>query len=180
MDSIRIIEHLDKTFPSPPLFPSGDASQAIAIAVERVVSRAFGTFINLLLPQVAPYLDPRGQEYFERTRTEWFGKPIQDIYPKDEAGFEEAWKPFETESAVLLQMLKGREGKKGPFFEGEVPSWADLFLVSHVVWAQRVNPIVAQKIFGLGNGEFKAQYDACLPWFGIQGGDREWPIPQSA
>lgn len=180
MDSLPIIEHLEKVFPSPSLFPSGASSVAISIAVKELVTRSFYTFKKLAVPKVSPHLDPRGQEYFERTRKEWFGMPLQEMYPSDETSFEEAWKPFATEAEVLLHMLRGMEGKKGPFFEGEKVGWADLFLVSHFAWVQRVNPSDWEKIAGLGNGEFKALYDACQPWLGDQGKDREWPIPHSA
>ncbi|KAJ5219911.1 hypothetical protein N7468_009115 [Penicillium chermesinum] len=177
-DSFPIIQHLDKVFPSPPLFPSGDASAAIAIVVGKVVSRMMPMFLKLAIPKVLPILDPRGQECFERTRRQAFGKPVEELYPKTDAEFAEVWKSLETEAEVLLEMLRGQEGKKGPFFEGEKPGWADLHLVAFIAWFERSNQDVYEKLLGLGNGELKALYNACSPWLADNGTEKEWSISQ--
>lgn len=177
MDSLPIIEHLDKVFPSPPLFPSGDASYALLIAVSKILTGMSPGFRNSILPRVPEYLDERGAEYFLRTRAEWYGKPLAEVMPSDQEK-EELWKIVEKESEVLIKMLKGREGKKGPFFEGEVAGFADMFVACYIAWFERFDKAFCEKFLGLGNGEIKALYEACLPWLEGQGEEKECPVPQ--
>jgi glutathione S-transferase len=180
MDSLPIVMHLDKVFPSPPLFPSGDASYALLVAVGKILSLVEPAFRPLIIPRVADHLDPRGQKYFHETRSASLGKPLSEVRPTDKESLDELWKLAETESAALIKMLKGMEGKKGPFFEGEKPGFADLLLACHLTFIRRFDKELFEKFLGLGNGEMKALYKACLPWFEGQGEDKEWPIPQAA
>lgn len=177
MDSLPIIEHLDKVFPSPPLFPSGDASYALFIAVGKIMMAMGPGFRNCIIPCVPEYLDERGAEYFLRTRAELFGKPLAEVLPSDQEK-DELWKVAEKESEALVKMLKGREGKKGPFFEGEVAGFADMVVACNIAWIERFDKRLFEKFLGLGNGEIKALYEACLPWLDGQGEEKEWPISQ--
>ena len=176
MDSLPIIEHLDKVFPSPPLFPSGDASYALFIAVEKIASLIVPAISARVLPRVPDGLDPRGREYFIRTRTEWFKKPLAEVLPTDQEKIDELWTLVEEQSKALIEMLQGREGKKGPFFEGETPGFADLFLACRVAFLERFDQELFKKLVDLGNGEIRTLYEACLPWLEGQGEEKEWPV----
>jgi glutathione S-transferase len=178
MDSLPIVEHLDKTFPSPPLFPSGDASYALLIAVGKIASLMSPAFRSMVIPRVPESLDEKGAEYFVRTRTEWFGKPLAEVLPSDQKERDELWKLVEKESAALIKMLKGREGKKGPFFEGETAGFADLLFACHLAFIERFDKGLFERFLDLGDGEFKALYEACLPWLEGQGEEKEWPVSQ--
>lgn len=178
MDSLPIVLHLDKQFPSPPLFPSGDASFALTLAVDKIVNSMRPAFWELIISRVAYKLDPRGKEYFIRTRSEWSGKPYEEILPKDPNRLGELYKLVDDECATLAKMLKGREGKKGPFFEGEKPGFADLSLASRIAFIERFDTELFQRIMGVGDGELKELYDACYPWLEGQGEEKEWPVPQ--
>lgn len=180
MDSHPIIEHLDKVFPSPPLFPSGDASYALFLAVEKIAGLIGPAIAARILPRVPDGLDPRGREYFIHTRTEWFKKPLAEMLPTDQEKIDELWTLVEKQSQALIQMLQGREGKKGPFFEGETPGFADLFLACRVAFLERFDQEFFKKLVDLGNGEIRTLYEACLPWLEGQGEEKEWPIaPQT-
>ncbi|KAJ5777615.1 hypothetical protein N7520_000861 [Penicillium odoratum] len=176
MDSLAIALHLDKLYPSPPLFPSGDASYALLIAVVNVITRLEPGFRPLIIPLVPDHLDPPGRKYFHETRTVAFGKPLSEVRPTDKETLDGMWELVEAESAVLVHMLKGRKGKKGPFFEGERAGYADLVYTCQLATIERFDKELFGKFMGLGNGEFRALYDACLPWLEGQGEDREWPI----
>lgn len=176
MDSLPIILHLDKTFPSPPLFPSGDASYALFIAMGKVVAGMGPALRQLVIPNVPQHLDPRGQEYFLRTRAESFGKPLSEVRPTDPAELEQLWKIVETESETLIKMLQGREGKKGPFFEGEKAGYADLMFSCFIAFFERMDPASFEKMMTLGNGELKALWEGCKPWLEGQGEEKEWPV----
>lgn len=177
MDSLPIVLHLDKVFPSPPLFPSGDASYALFVALGKVAGGMGPGIRQLVIPNVPQHLDPRGQEYFNRTREVSFGKPLSEVRPKDQAGLDEIWKTVEAESQTLVSMLKGRDGKKGPFFEGEKVGYADLMICCVLAFFERMDPVFFEKLIGLGDGELKALWDACRPWLEGQGEEKEWPIP---
>ncbi|PYH94334.1 hypothetical protein BO71DRAFT_230542 [Aspergillus ellipticus CBS 707.79] len=176
MDSHPIIMHLDNTFPSPPLFPSGDASYALLLAVTKITSLLEPAFRPMIVPRVAEHLDPRGREYFVETRSRALGKLLDQVRPRDEEGLERLWRVLESESAVLVGMLSGREGKKGPFFEGEVPGFADLLLACHLGFIERFDGVLFGRLVGLGAGEMGRLYEACRPWFEGQGVEREWVV----
>lgn len=180
MDSLPIAMHLDKVYPSPPLFPSGDASYALLVAVEKVVTLLAPGFRQLIIPRVVNHLDPRGQEYFRETRSAHFGKPLAEVRPTDQESLDKLWQLLEKESATLVKMLRGKAGKTGPFFEGEKPGYADLLFACHLAFIERFDKELFDKFLGLGNGEIRALYQSCLPWLEGQGEDQEWPVPQAA
>lgn len=179
MDSLSIALHLDRVFPSPPLFPSGDASYTLVVAVGRLINLLEPGFRPFIIPRVPDHLDPRGQRYFHETRSAALGKPLSEVRPTDEESLDKLWKSIETESATLIAMLKGREGKRGPFFEGEKPGFADLVYACELAFIERLDKELFEKIMGLGNGENRVLYNACSPWLEGQGEDKEWPIHKS-
>ncbi|KAJ5772178.1 Glutathione S-transferase-like protein ustS [Penicillium odoratum] len=179
MDSLPIVEHLDRVFPDRPLFPSGDASYALFLAVQKLISGLGPAIGSLIIPTVPNHLDPRGQEYFVRTRTETYGKPLAEVRAEGERQIAEIWESAEKSCEPLIKMLKGREGKKGAFFEGETAGYADLFFVSWVAFFHRFDRQFWEKLMGLGDGEFRALWDACLPWLEGQGEEKDWPIPSA-
>ncbi|CRG87789.1 hypothetical protein PISL3812_04810 [Talaromyces islandicus] len=178
MDSQVIAFHLDKVFPSPPLFPSGDASYAIFVAVSKFLTLLEPGFRPFVVPRVPDHLDPRGSQYFHETRAAALGKPLSQVRPTDQETIDNKWKLVETETAPLIKMLKGKEGKSGPFFEGEKAGYADLVLATALAFIQRFDKELHEKFLGLGNGEFKALYDASLPWLEGQDEDKEWHVPE--
>lgn len=179
MDSLPIAMHLDELYPSPPLFPSGDASYALLVAVGRVVGVGMAPSMRaLVIPKVADHMDRRGKEYFIRTRTEFFGKPLAEVRPTDEKTLTELWEVLKTQMMTIVMMLKGRPGKTGPFFEGDKAGYVDLVVVCILAWIHRFDRDLWEKIMMLGDGEVKALWDACLPWLEGQGEEKEWPVPQ--
>ncbi|KAJ5820268.1 Glutathione S-transferase-like protein ustS [Penicillium riverlandense] len=178
MDSRPIAVHLDKTFPSRPLFPSGDASYALSVAVEKAIGGLRPAMMPLILPRVAEHMDPRGKEYFVRTRSEIFGKPLAEVRPTDQEGIQALWEILQNEFKFFVTLLKGREGKTGPFFEGDKPGYADMVLVCWIAFFHRFDLDAWEMIMSQGDGELKALWDACLPWMEGQGEDKDWPISQ--
>ena len=177
MDSTAIAFHLEKTFPSPTLFPSGDASYALTVAVGKILGSVAQKLAIFVLPNVAEFLDRRGKEYFVRTRTERFGKPLSEVRPKDEASLRSAVDGAKQDLATLAGMLKGREGKTGPFFEGEKAGYADLMVVTFLAWFHRGDEPVWRELVAVGDGELKALWEACSGWLEGQGKEVEWEVP---
>lgn len=174
MDSHPIALHLDRVFPSPPLFPSGDASYALYLAVGKILGTVTEQCFKLVMPAVADILDPRGKEYFIATRSEMFGMPLSELAPKDAEGIRAATEGAKRELTALANMLKGREGKTGPFFEGDKPGYADFAVVAWLAWFERANKKLWEQFMDVGDGEFKALWSACLPWLDGQGEEKDW------
>lgn len=174
MDSLPIIKHLDQISPAKPLFPSGDASYALFLAVGKILTLLYPSLLPLIMPRVPEHLDARGQVYFHETRTVWFGKPLAEVFPTDRETVEGMYQAMEKEAGALVEMLNGREGKKGPFFEGEVPGYADLLVACHLAFFERFDKELFGRLLALGEGEIKKLYQACLPWLDGQGTDKEW------
>ncbi|KAI9045629.1 uncharacterized protein KD926_008045 [Aspergillus affinis] len=178
MESFAIAAHLDQTYPSPPLFPSRDASYALAIGVDKLVASVRSRCAALLIPRVADFLDPRGREYFIKTRSARFGKPLSEVRPKDPDQIQAAISATVAEMAPLAQMLRGRLGKNGPFLEGDRPGYADFLIVSFLVWVERGDKDIWTALVNIGEGEVRALWDACLPWVNGQGEDKAWEVPR--
>lgn len=175
MDSLPIALHLDKLYPCPPLFPSGDASYALFLAVSKIMALLEPGFRPFIIPRVPDHLDTRGEKYFHETRSKALGKPLSEVRPTDQETIDKLWKLVKSESAVLIKMLKGRDGKKGPFFEGENAGYADLVYACQLAFIQRFDKELFGNFMGLGNGEIKELYEACLPCLEGQGEDKLWP-----
>ncbi|KAB8262227.1 hypothetical protein BDV32DRAFT_136909 [Aspergillus pseudonomiae] len=180
MDSLPIACHLDEIYPDPPLFPSGEASYTLALAIGKLMVPAALKTCDLLLPKAEKVLDDRGKEYFVRTRTEIFGKPLSELRPTTEEGVRQLVDGMKTDMEVFIQMLRGRgEGKKsGPFLEGEKAGYADFILVTFLSWSHRFDLELWREIMDMGNGEFRALWDASVQWLEGQGEEKEWVVPQ--
>ncbi|KAA8642791.1 hypothetical protein EYZ11_010355 [Aspergillus tanneri] len=176
MDSFAIATHLDQAFPSPPLFPSRDASYALALAVNKLITNVVSKCSALIMPRVADFLDPRGREYFIKTRSARFGKPLSEVLPKETDQIQMIIDAAKAEMAPLAQMLRGRLGKNGPFLEGETPGYADFLIVALLVWCERGDKMLWKALLNVGEGEVKALWDVCLPWVNGQGEDKDWEI----
>ena len=176
MDSLPIAMHLDRTFPLRPLWPSGDASYALTLAVGKLISNAALRSLVLIIPNVSQILDQRGREYFIKTRSAMFGKPLSELRPADPESLRTTTDSIKRELEMVAQMLKGRPGKTGPFFEGETASYADFLVMAYLAWAERADKDLWRELMTVGRGELKALWDACLPWLEGQGEDKEWKI----
>ncbi|KAL5339253.1 hypothetical protein BJX70DRAFT_398018 [Aspergillus crustosus] len=176
MDSFPIAHHLEEIFPERPLFPSGDSSLELAQKVQGIVGRASVAVYTLLLPSIVKILDPRGQEFYNRTRTAMFGKPLAEVAPTDPEVVREMIEKMKKEMAPIVEILKENTG--GPFLEGETPGYADFIVESFLIWWKFADEKLWEEIVGLGDGEIKVLWDAVWPWVEGQGVDKEWEIPK--
>jgi glutathione S-transferase len=179
IDSFPIALHLEQAFPAPSyptIFPSGDSSYPLARAVEYTVGNLINKSYMIIMPRVADKLDERGSKYFHETRTVRFGKPLPELLPKNQQEYDAIWKEMEKELETWSIMLKGKPGKKGPFFEGEKLGYADIVAVSYLAWFERMEKGTFDKMLKVGDGELKALWDASVQWADGQGEEKEWPV----
>ncbi|KAL3486983.1 hypothetical protein BJX62DRAFT_246320 [Aspergillus germanicus] len=177
-DSLPIALHVDKIFPDPPLFPSGDASYALFLAVERIMASFESGYRPFIVPRVAENLDPRGRVYFEATRSAALGMPLAQVRPRpeDKERRNELLKIIEREAVTLIGMLNGREGKKGVFFEGKTLGFADILVACHLAFIERFDTELFTRVVGLEGGKLRALYEACVPLLEGQGEERAWDL----
>jgi glutathione S-transferase len=179
MDSLPIALHLDKTFPDHPLFPSGTGSYMLAVAVDELTRPVIRNAVGLIMPNVADFLDERGQKYFRETREKRFKKPLAELRPQGEQAIAEARENAKKAITQITDVLKNRKlagCDTGPFFEGDEPGYADLTIVSFLAWFERADRPTFEKLLEAGSGELKPLWDACLPWLDGQGKEREWKL----
>ncbi|EER25248.1 hypothetical protein CPC735_018520 [Coccidioides posadasii C735 delta SOWgp] len=181
-DSLQIALHLESAFPAPEypsLFPT-PASYPLAMAVLKLMTEIMAKQSPIGLPKVPAYLDPRGQEYFNRTRAQLFGKPLPELAARDDE-LERVWEAVTEILSTLGTMLRGEPGKQktGPFFEGDKAGYADLLVAAFMVWYLRNDKNDWERIMSVGEGEFQRLWDACLPWLDGQGEEIEWEVPKA-
>ncbi|RDW61777.1 uncharacterized protein DSM5745_10449 [Aspergillus mulundensis] len=177
MDSLPIAVYLDKAFPAEHgrgIFPRGEESIRQAVKVNKGLGGVVRAGICLIAPNMPSILDSRGAEYFRRTREARFGKPLEQLRPAAEEGVQGVLKNVEAEMAGVVEMLRVDGG--GPFFEGEMVSYADFVLVAFLEWFWKVNLSVFEAVPGVGDGEVRAVWDACRCWLRQRGVEREWKV----
>ncbi|KAJ0419787.1 hypothetical protein BJY00DRAFT_150733 [Aspergillus carlsbadensis] len=181
-DSLPIALHLDTVFPEPvypSLFPNGQASYALAVAVNGLMRDVVFAGYALLVGKIADILDePRGKEYFIRTRSEMLGKPLSTICPTDQDEVARLVGEMKKKMGIIVQMLGGggKKNKAGPFFEGDRPGFPDFIFQAFMLWVKVADEDVWGELVGVGDGEVRALWDAVYPWVEGQGEDVVWDI----
>ncbi|EZF23255.1 hypothetical protein H112_03975 [Trichophyton rubrum D6] len=183
-DSFALAVHLETIFPPEAgyksIFPNGQCSYALAVAVLKVFRSIFPPVLPFCYPAVPKYLDERSREYFYASRKQMLGMTMDEFEAKGEA-LEEAWKATEAEIAVLVKMLKGRPSprkNRGPFFEGEHPGYADMVLLGFMGWFQKNSQADLDRLLKLGDGELQKVWDAGHQWLEAEGENVEYEIPK--
>lgn len=179
-NTFPIALHLEETFPIPQypsIFPNGDSSYALAVAVERLVGVAMSKAYPLVVPLIPLTKGDRGAAYYNETRKKAFGVPLTEMRPKTKEGLQKIWEETKKELEVFTAMLSGKKGKKGPFFEGEKPGYADLMLVAWLAIVERLDKETFEVFLTTGDGSLHQLWEALLPYVNGQGEEVEWTKP---
>ncbi|KAJ3569567.1 hypothetical protein NP233_g4973 [Leucocoprinus birnbaumii] len=131
-DSYKIAEYLDKAYPdTPKAFPAG--SEALQAAFFDNFNELTSPLWPIIMPKVPGILNPPAAEYFFRTRSETFGKPLDQIAPVGDERVA-AWAKLKAG----FDKLDGWFAKSGgPYFMGETASFAD-FIAGSLLQAMRI------------------------------------------
>lgn len=141
-DSYKIAEYLDKQYPdTPKAIPPG--TEAFQAAFYAQFSQVVDPIWPFLVPRVPAILNDISVEYFIRTRTEQFGKPLVELEPVGEARAE-AWAKLKANFGEMDMWLSKSPGQ---FFMGDGPTFAD-FVVAGLLQSMKV-------IFGENSEEWK-------------------------
>ncbi|EED12301.1 glutathione S-transferase, putative [Talaromyces stipitatus ATCC 10500] len=186
-DSLPIALHLDKAFPAPAypsVFPHGQTSVALALAVDNLLTPAIRKSATILWPGIAEILDERGSEYFDRTRVPGFQKEfphiqhLADLKPKTKEKVDQIVAETKKELAVFDEVLAAGGENKGVFLEGEKPGFADVMLAVHLAWIERSAPEFFEIVIDAGNGSLRKHWEASQEFLNKQGETKEWSIPK--
>lgn len=130
-DSAKIAEYLDAHYAADaPLFPPNTrALQAAALSY--INANLLPSLRPLVVPSVVRILDPRGAEYFRRTREAAFGCTLEDVLPAGEKR-EEHWK------AVFKALDEIASWFDGKWLGGDKPVYADFVLGAWLQWMRKV------------------------------------------
>ena len=110
MESKAIATRLERDHPSPPLHMDSPKLKQ----VEQLLSKIRDPLKAVWMPRVPNILPERSKEYFERTRAEALGKPLEEFAKLN--GGEEAWIEAMPGIKELGELIK-KEG--GPFVMGD-------------------------------------------------------------
>ncbi|KAL2843715.1 hypothetical protein BJY01DRAFT_215443 [Aspergillus pseudoustus] len=185
-DSLAIALRLEELYPPSAgylsLFPNGDASYSLAVAVNELMRGVVFAGYALSVPRIANILDePRGREYFVRTRSEMLGRPLSEVRPTETTEISHLVEEVKKKMGPIVQMLGGggqsgstTKAKEGPFLEGRQPGFADFVFQAFVNWIRVADEDVWGALLAVGDGEVRALWDAVFPWLEGQGEEVEW------
>jgi len=128
MDSMAIFEYLEKVKPQPSLL-SADQKEWVEAFYDEF-NRSIGPSMSVVLPLVPTFLDQKASEYFKKSRTEMFGKPLDQLVP-DAAEREKIW--MQTFEAI------NKLGDTFPALRKTIPNerpltYADILLSCYIEW----------------------------------------------
>ncbi|PSK49445.1 hypothetical protein B9Z65_8240 [Elsinoe australis] len=131
MDSKKIAEHLESTYP-----PGDYASIKLDNPDQQRVVDALSKVAEQLTPIVMPLiprnvLNPPSAEYFRETRAQRFGMSLDELESKE--GGEKAWSNAKEPLDNLAKILRETEG---PYFLGGKSSYADFYVVTYLHFAR--------------------------------------------
>ncbi|KAL4816750.1 hypothetical protein BDW67DRAFT_190731 [Aspergillus spinulosporus] len=149
MDSLRIAQHLDKTFSGPSIFPAGAENVNFAITVNVAMSTVTQKGSPLLL-----------SEYFARTWESKLGKTVEETKPSSEVEVQRICEDMVKAMKPVITLLQQATKGGGLYFEGEKPGFADFVLVGFLAWVESVDKRVWEVITRSGK-EIMAIWDGC-------------------
>ncbi|KAF8960754.1 hypothetical protein BDZ97DRAFT_1281072 [Flammula alnicola] len=131
-DSFLIAEYLEKTYPTPSLFPYN--TLGLQTPFEDTYLGYLDALWSFILPVVCVNLNPPSEEYFRRTREQEFGMKLEDLVPKGEKADAE-WEKYK-DGLGTVDVWYAKSG--GPFLMDDTVSWADFVIAGYVIWLRIV------------------------------------------
>lgn len=166
-ESTDIALYLDSTYShvtrhGPRLFPEG-TQQAQLDVVKRIGSGFANSLVNLLLPSVPSVLeDPRGADYFVRTRHERRGFPLSELCPAGSEARAAAWEALRKDLAEIASVYDQNGEGDGEYFSGCSITYVDIVMAALLLWTRLVpsgrdgdsTPFIWQEIAKLNGGRW--------------------------
>ncbi|KAJ5217081.1 hypothetical protein N7468_010089 [Penicillium chermesinum] len=139
LESSRIAEFIEATYPTPPVPLHSELGQQVEAASREVQLSSI-------------------PGYFRRTREAAFRKPLEEVLPEDE---DQSWATIDGQLQAVSDLIQTNKAD-GPFILGAKPSYSDFFLAGNLQCARVVDEGVFQRIARYSG--FRGIYEACLPY----------------
>lgn len=131
-DSWAIMNYLDGTYPDQPLFDC-EQSRNYAHMIKFWVEATLGpAVVKTVLMDIVGKLHGDDRKYFVESRTQRFGKPLEDIVLQPEEG-------VAALGAALGPARKALEDRN--FLSGDAPAGADYLLFGPLMWGRNSSSI---------------------------------------
>ncbi|KAG8928415.1 hypothetical protein FRC02_006935, partial [Tulasnella sp. 418] len=136
-DSAPIAEYLDANFAGPKVFPPGSkAAQHLFIThLQQHLLPNLGPLMIGLTPKI---LDSRSNEYYEPSRAGFYGCDLKDLWPAGPER-EARWQTVQKDFDALATIYDKNEEGGGIYFMGSGPTYADMALVSILLWTKEMH-----------------------------------------
>ncbi|KAL9087609.1 MAG: hypothetical protein Q9165_006533 [Trypethelium subeluteriae] len=157
MDSRAIAAEIEKRYPTPalPIF-SSPAQEKLGETITAAMQQSLAPELISRVPRTL--LNPVSREYFERTRKERFGMPLEEV--EKEKGGRKAWDAAHSKLEEAAAMLKE---KGGPFLDGQQVSFADFLVVGYLRFIQILNQPLYNHLIQT-YPEFGTLFEASKQW----------------
>lgn len=156
MDSTRIAQFLESTYPDPPVSLTSELGREIEAKARATAGRAFHTSV---VPREIRILLPRSQEYYRSKHEASLGHRLEDLLSPGRE--EESWNAVDEGIRAVGELMQTNKAD-GPFVLGAQPSFTDFFIAGSLQSVSNVDEGVFQKIIAYPG--FKNIYEACLPY----------------
>ncbi|MBT3810507.1 MAG: glutathione S-transferase family protein [Rhodospirillaceae bacterium] len=130
-DSWAIAEHLEESCPDGPSLFGGAGGREYARYVQRwCESRIHPLMMTLIILDIQAHLAPEDVEYFNGTRPQRFGRPLEEV----QSGRDERVIEYRDRLEPLRRVVAAQ-----PFMCGSEPSYADHIVMGSIIGARRMS-----------------------------------------
>ncbi|KAG8906837.1 hypothetical protein FRB99_006012 [Tulasnella sp. 403] len=139
-DSLDIALYLDTAYPNhgTRLFPEEAKSKQLDF-VQRFQRGFYEHLVLLMLPSVPEHLeDPRGAEYFIRTRKERRGYPLTEMCPAGSPQRQKGWDDLKNDLDVIAAIYDENVEGQGEYFVGTQITYPDICLAAAFLFTKLV------------------------------------------
>ncbi|RDX53364.1 hypothetical protein OH76DRAFT_1399261 [Lentinus brumalis] len=137
-ESLAIARYLDRTYPSSGPTLISKETDALHMAFVQAFRDAYLPDAGqLFLPASCTQLNPGSEAYFRRTRETWYNAKLEDFAPVGSEKRAQHWKGVEKALHTIKEWLEA-DGTEKMNVMGDRISFADIVVVSHLVWMRLV------------------------------------------
>jgi glutathione S-transferase len=156
MESRKIIDALEKLYPTPSLHLDSPYQARVEEFLPKVIAKVRPIFMPLV---PVTFLNPPSKAYFEQDRERAIGMPLQEYHAKNA---EQAYRDVEPLWKELAGFYAENEG--GVWLSGGEVIYADVMVLGMLRMLDRLG--VAERLWALeGGAALKAVYAAAAKWF---------------
>ena len=158
IESSRIAEFIEITYPNSPIKLKSDLGQSIEAETRKVMTSGPSLLGRSVIPREIKILSPRSQDFFRRTRETTYGQTLESLMHENE---DESWAAVHDDLQALSDLIQTNKSD-GPFILGANPSYSDFFIAGSLQSVRMIDEGVFQR-FAKYSG-FMAVYGACQPF----------------